>query len=51
MTITACLWLIVRSSPRELRDMVIALVLGWVLYAARRFTTRVAAGSAETTAA
>lgn len=35
VTVVACLWLMARSSARELRDVAIALVVGLAVYAAR----------------
>jgi amino acid transporter len=40
LTVIACVWLIARSSPRELRDIGIALVLGLVLLGAGTWWSR-----------
>jgi hypothetical protein len=40
LTVIACGWLIARSSPRELRDIGIALALGLVLLGAGTWWSR-----------
>jgi len=50
LTVAACLWLLVQSSPRELRDVGIALALGLVVHMAdrRSRSRREAYGSSAT---